>query len=86
MAGRYVTVLLDPNSYDAVFQDTASLDFSRYAQVLMDRIFNLKLPSYKPDTEKAIMRRYRVIHIALIPVSFLVTVLRSSMTFFFTFD
>lgn len=86
MAGRYVTVLLDPNSYDTVFQDTASLDFSRYAQVLMDRIFNLRLPSYKPDTEKAIMRRYRVIHIALIPVSFLVTILHSSMTFFFTFD
>lgn len=70
VAGRYITVLLDPNSYDAVLQDTTSLDFARYAQVLMDRIFNLRLPNYKPDTEKAIMRRYSVRHIALIPVSF----------------
>lgn len=58
VAGRYVTILLDPNSYDSVLHDTMSLDFSRYAQVLMDRIFNLRLPNYKPDTEKAIMRRY----------------------------
>ncbi|KAB5584142.1 hypothetical protein PHYPO_G00104020 [Pangasianodon hypophthalmus] len=58
VAGRYVTVLLDPNSYDSVLQDTTSLDFARYAQVLMERIFNLRLPNYKPETEKAIMRRH----------------------------
>uniref|UniRef100_A0A672ISF1 Prostacyclin synthase n=1 Tax=Salarias fasciatus TaxID=181472 RepID=A0A672ISF1_SALFA len=43
-AGRYVTVLLDPHSYDAVLGDSECLDFTRYAQVLMDRIFNLQLP------------------------------------------
>ncbi|KAF7711616.1 prostacyclin synthase-like [Silurus meridionalis] len=58
VAGRYVTVLLDPHSYDSVLEDTKSLDFSRYAQVLMDRIFNLKLPNYKPEIEKDIMRRH----------------------------
>ncbi|XP_072539219.1 prostacyclin synthase-like [Salminus brasiliensis] len=58
VAGRYVTVLLDPHSYDSVLQDTASLDFTRYAQVLMDRIFNLRLPNHKPDSEKAIMKRH----------------------------
>uniref|UniRef100_A0A4W4HSR7 Prostacyclin synthase n=1 Tax=Electrophorus electricus TaxID=8005 RepID=A0A4W4HSR7_ELEEL len=58
VAGRYVTILLDPNSYDSVLQNTTYLDFSRYAQVLMDRIFNLRLPNHKPDTEKTIMKRY----------------------------
>ncbi|XP_076870462.1 prostacyclin synthase-like [Brachyhypopomus gauderio] len=58
VAGRYVTILLDPNSYDSVLQNTTYLDFSRFAQALMDRIFNLKLPNHKPDTEKVIMKRY----------------------------
>uniref|UniRef100_A0A8B9LIH4 Prostacyclin synthase n=1 Tax=Astyanax mexicanus TaxID=7994 RepID=A0A8B9LIH4_ASTMX len=58
VAGRYVTVLLDPHSYDSVLQDTTSLDFTHYAQVLMDRIFNLRLPNHKPDSEKAIMKRH----------------------------
>lgn len=65
VAGRYVTVLLDPHSYDSVLQDTSSLDFTRYAQVLMDRIFNLRLPNYKPEIEKAIMRRYSIRHVTL---------------------
>ncbi|KAL2091567.1 hypothetical protein ACEWY4_013830 [Coilia grayii] len=58
VAGRYVTVLLDPNSYDAVLQDSGSLDFSRYAQVLMERIFKLHLPNHNPAVEKAIMKQY----------------------------
>lgn len=70
VAGHYVTVLLDPHSYDSVLQDTTSLDFARYAQVLMDRIFNLRLPSYKPDTEKAIMRRYRIRHVTILRIHF----------------
>lgn len=60
VAGHYVTVLLDPNSYDAVLQDSGSLDFSRYAQVLMDRIFKLRLPNHNPTVEKAIMKQYVV--------------------------
>ncbi|XP_031422987.1 prostacyclin synthase-like [Clupea harengus] len=58
VAGHYVTVLLDPNSYDAVLQDSGSLDFSRYAQVLMDRIFKLRLPNHNPTVEKAIMKQH----------------------------
>ncbi|KAJ8409333.1 hypothetical protein AAFF_G00235310 [Aldrovandia affinis] len=58
VAGHYVTVLLDPNSYDAVLQDPVTLDFTRYAQVLMQRIFSLSLPNHNTSTEKALMRRH----------------------------
>ncbi|XP_029990750.1 prostacyclin synthase [Sphaeramia orbicularis] len=58
VVGRYVTVLLDPHSYDAVIGDSDSLDFTRYAQVLMDRIFNLQLPHHQPVKEKAIMKQH----------------------------
>ena len=57
VCGRYITVLLDPNSYDAVLDDKVSLDFSRYAQVLMQRIFNLRLPNHNPETERAWMEQ-----------------------------
>lgn len=56
-AGRYVTVLLDPHSYDAVINDSDSLDFTRYAQVLMERIFNLRLPHHQPSNVKALMKK-----------------------------
>ncbi|XP_041747234.1 prostacyclin synthase isoform X2 [Coregonus clupeaformis] len=58
VAGRYVTVLLDPNSYDAVIEDSVSLDFTRYAQVLMDRIFSLRLPNHNPAVEKAMIKQH----------------------------
>lgn len=58
MAGRYVTVLLDPSSYDAVIEDSVSLDFTRYAQVLMDRIFSLRIPHHNPAVEKALTKQY----------------------------
>ncbi|XP_076003181.1 prostacyclin synthase-like [Genypterus blacodes] len=58
VAGRYVTVLLDPHSYDLVLQDSGSLDFTRYAQVLMERIFNLRLPHHQPLKEKAMMKQH----------------------------
>ncbi|GAA6215802.1 prostacyclin synthase [Lates japonicus] len=57
-AGCYVTVLLDPHSYDAVINDSDSLDFTRYAQVLMERIFNLRLPHHHQDKAKAMMKKY----------------------------
>ncbi|XP_039971381.1 prostacyclin synthase-like [Xiphias gladius] len=57
-AGRYVTVLLDPHSYDAVINDSDSLDFTRYAQVLMERIFNLRLPHHQPTKVKAMMKKH----------------------------
>ncbi|XP_046882306.1 prostacyclin synthase-like isoform X2 [Hypomesus transpacificus] len=55
VAGRYVTVLLDPHSYDEVLQDNKCLDFSRYAQILMERIFSLRLPHYNPAKDRAMM-------------------------------
>ncbi|KAI1892704.1 hypothetical protein AGOR_G00136290 [Albula goreensis] len=58
VAGFYVTVLMDPNSYDAVLQDTVSLDFSRYAQVLMQRIFSVRLPGYDPATQRTWMGKH----------------------------
>ncbi|XP_015243818.1 PREDICTED: prostacyclin synthase-like [Cyprinodon variegatus] len=57
-AGRYVTLLLDPHSYDEIINDPDSLDFGRYAQVLMERIFNLHLPLYQPEKAKAMMKRH----------------------------
>ncbi|XP_037636087.1 prostacyclin synthase-like [Sebastes umbrosus] len=57
-AGRYVTVLLDPHSYDKVINDSDSLDFTRYAQVLMERIFNLRLPHHQPAKAKAMMKQH----------------------------
>lgn len=57
VAGHYVTVLLDPNTYDAVVSDTKSFDLKRYAQVLMQRMFNLNLPNHDPMAEKAWMKQ-----------------------------
>ncbi|KAM3621571.1 uncharacterized protein V6R79_012942 [Siganus canaliculatus] len=57
-AGRYVTVLLDPHSYDEVINDSDCLDFTRYAQVLMERIFHLQLPQQQLAQAKAMMKRY----------------------------
>ncbi|XP_037346783.2 prostacyclin synthase-like [Pungitius pungitius] len=58
VAGRYVTVLLDPHSYDAVINDSDSLDFTRYAEVLMDRIFDLRLPQHQPAKVHALMKKH----------------------------
>ncbi|KAM9860348.1 prostacyclin synthase-like isoform 2-T2 [Aulostomus maculatus] len=57
VAGHYVTVLLDPHSYNSVINDSGSLDFTRYAQVLMDRIFSLRLPYHRPEIAKALMKQ-----------------------------
>ncbi|KAJ0023161.1 hypothetical protein NQD34_003060 [Periophthalmus magnuspinnatus] len=58
VAGRYVTVLLDPFSYDLVLNDKNCLDFSRYAALLMDRIFQLQLPHHMQNKSKAIMKQH----------------------------
>ncbi|KAM6928341.1 prostacyclin synthase-like [Xenentodon cancila] len=58
VAGRYVTVLLDPHSFDSVISDSESLDFSRYAQVLMERIFDLQLPLQQPAKANSVMKRH----------------------------
>uniref|UniRef100_A0A3B4WIE5 Prostacyclin synthase n=1 Tax=Seriola lalandi dorsalis TaxID=1841481 RepID=A0A3B4WIE5_SERLL len=50
VAGHYVTVLLDPNSFDAIINDTVFLDFTRARNQLLKRIFSLQLPSIKPTS------------------------------------
>lgn len=50
LAGRYVTVLLDPSSFDAVLNDTVSLDLSRSRNLLLKKIFFLQLPDIKPSS------------------------------------
>ncbi|CAO2577618.1 Prostacyclin synthase [Lemmus lemmus] len=57
VGGRYVTVLLDPRSYDAVvWESRMRLDFHPYAIFLMERIFDLQLPNFNPSEEKARMK------------------------------
>lgn len=51
-AGRYVTVLLDANSFDAVLNDTVSLDLTRNRNLLLKKIFCLQLPDIKPSSER----------------------------------
>ncbi|XP_063281747.1 prostacyclin synthase [Pelobates fuscus] len=57
VAGRFITVLLDPNSYDAVVWESQSrLDFGKYAKVLMERMFDVNLPNYDMTAEKAVLK------------------------------
>ncbi|XP_004698109.1 prostacyclin synthase [Echinops telfairi] len=57
VGGRYVTVLLDPHSYDSVvWEARTKLDFHAYAIFLMERIFDVQLPHYSPSDEKARMK------------------------------
>ncbi|XP_076615852.1 prostacyclin synthase [Chaetodon auriga] len=58
VAGRYVTVLLDANSFDAVLNDTILLDFTRNRNQLLKRIFSLQLPSIKPTAERKWMEQH----------------------------
>ena len=57
VAGHYVTVLLDPNSFDAVINDTVFLDFTRTRNQLLKRIFSLQLPSLKSTAERKWMEQ-----------------------------
>lgn len=50
LAGRYVTVLLDSSSFDAVLNDTVSLDLSRSRNLLLKKIFLLQLPDIKASS------------------------------------
>ncbi|XP_041639060.1 prostacyclin synthase isoform X2 [Cheilinus undulatus] len=58
VAGLYVTVLMDPNSFDAVLNDTVCLDFARSKKLLLQRIFCLQLPSIKPTAERKWMEQH----------------------------
>ncbi|KAK5912581.1 hypothetical protein CesoFtcFv8_002440 [Champsocephalus esox] len=58
VAGKYVTVLLDPNSFDGVMNDTVCLDFTRSRNHVIKRIFSLQLPSIKPSAERQWMEQH----------------------------
>uniref|UniRef100_A0A673AJP0 Prostacyclin synthase n=1 Tax=Sphaeramia orbicularis TaxID=375764 RepID=A0A673AJP0_9TELE len=58
VAGKYVTVLLDPDSYDAVLYDSVCLDNSQCKNQLLKRIFSLQLPNIKPTTERRWMEQH----------------------------
>lgn len=57
VAGHYITVLLDPNSYDSVLYDTKSLDFTRYKNQIIKRVFSLQLPNNTSTSEREWMER-----------------------------
>ncbi|XP_061639633.1 prostacyclin synthase [Phyllopteryx taeniolatus] len=57
-AGNYVTVLLDPQSFDAVLNDNVHLDFSRSRQQLIKRVFGLQLPGVEPAAERTFMETH----------------------------
>ncbi|XP_063814956.1 prostacyclin synthase [Pseudophryne corroboree] len=57
VAGKFVTVLLDPHSYDnVVLESKDKLDFEKYAKILMERMFDVRLPEYDVAAEKAMLR------------------------------
>ncbi|KAL6112026.1 ptgis [Pungitius sinensis] len=58
VAGFYVTVLLDPNSFDAVVNDTVFLDSTIGKNKLLKKIFGLQLPSIEPQAERKWMEQH----------------------------
>ncbi|CAB1431910.1 unnamed protein product [Pleuronectes platessa] len=54
--GKYVTVLLDPNSFDEVVNDTEFLDFTCSRSQILKKIFSLQLPNIKPAAEREWMK------------------------------
>ncbi|XP_028302616.1 prostacyclin synthase [Gouania willdenowi] len=52
VAGIYVTVLLDPNSFDSVVCDTTFLEFTRIRNQLIKKIFNLQLEEIDQASER----------------------------------
>lgn len=57
VAGQYVTVLLDANSFDDVLNDTIFLDITQNKKQLLEKIFFLQLPSTKPATDRKWMEQ-----------------------------
>ncbi|XP_012728119.2 prostacyclin synthase [Fundulus heteroclitus] len=57
VAGSYVTVLLDPNSFDGVLNDdTNSFDFTQIRSNLLKKLFSLQLPGHNPKSERKWMQ------------------------------
>ncbi|XP_077109419.1 prostacyclin synthase [Ranitomeya variabilis] len=59
VAGKFVTVLLDPHSYDGVLMESPDkLDFGKYARILMERMFDVRLPDYDPAMERKMLKTH----------------------------
>ncbi|XP_077430397.1 prostacyclin synthase isoform X2 [Vanacampus margaritifer] len=58
VAGHYVTVLLDPLTFDEVLNDNVRLDLSRSKLQLIKRVFGLQLPGVEPAAEKMFMETH----------------------------
>ncbi|XP_056403384.1 prostacyclin synthase isoform X2 [Hyla sarda] len=59
VAGRFLTVLLDPYSYDGVLlQSSDKLDFGKYAKILMERMFDVQLPDHDTGAEMRILQTH----------------------------
>ncbi|XP_077458514.1 prostacyclin synthase isoform X1 [Stigmatopora argus] len=58
LAGQYVTVLLDPHSFDEVLNDDIHLDFSHSRQQLVKRVFGLQLLGMEPTAERTFMEAH----------------------------
>uniref|UniRef100_A0A1A8CKP1 Prostacyclin synthase n=2 Tax=Nothobranchius kadleci TaxID=1051664 RepID=A0A1A8CKP1_NOTKA len=58
VAGHYVTVVLDPNSFDNVLNETTSFDFSRIRAQMVNRVFSLQLPSSNSAPERKWMENH----------------------------
>ncbi|KAG8447072.1 hypothetical protein GDO86_014500 [Hymenochirus boettgeri] len=59
IAGKFVTFLLDPHSFDAVFwAPSDKLDFGKYAEILMDRMFDVRLPTSNMNKERAVLKSH----------------------------
>ncbi|KAM3921525.1 prostacyclin synthase [Leptodactylus fuscus] len=59
VAGRFMTVLLDPHSYDGVLLESSEkLDFGKYAEILMERMFDVHLPDRDAAAERRILKMH----------------------------
>lgn len=58
VAGMYLTVLLDPHSFDTVLNDSVSLDLSHKKNKLLEHIFSLQLPGVKATDERRLMEEH----------------------------
>lgn len=57
VAGQYVTVLLDPNSFDDILKDSVFLDVSQSRSRMIERVFSLQLSSVQAAAERSWMER-----------------------------
>ncbi|XP_044152854.1 prostacyclin synthase [Bufo gargarizans] len=59
VAGKFLTVLLDPHSYDCVVLESSDkLSFGKYAKILMERMFDVQLPDHNPAAEMKMFKMH----------------------------